>query len=99
MKNNLDITKFTFFLDNVLIKAIQIKERDGIVKPSSYEDKPELGEVIAFGKGRVFDTGIVEPIELKKGDIVLFNRYSATKYNFDGVDHYVVRIEDVVAKQ
>ena len=99
MTSNIDITKFKFFLDNVLIKAIQIEKRDGIIRPANYEDKPELGEVIAYGKGRVFDTGVIEPIELKKGDIVLFNRYSATKYNFDGNDFYVVRIEDVVEKK
>ena len=99
MTNNIDITKFTLFLDNVLIKAVQIEKRGKVVKPASYEDKPELGEVISFGKGRVFDTGVVEPIELEKGDIVLFNRYSATKYNLDGHDYYIVRIEDVIGKQ
>lgn len=96
--NNIDITKFKLFLDNVLVKAIYVQERDGIVKPASYEDKPELGEVISFGSGRVYDTGVKEPIDLKKGDVILFNRYSATKYNISGQDYFIVRVEDIIGK-
>jgi len=99
MTNKFDITKFKLFLDNILVKAIQIEKRGMAVKPANYEDKPNIGEVISVGTGRVFDTGVVEPIDLKKGDTILFNMYSATKYNLDGNEYYVIRIEDVIGKQ
>ena len=95
-KNNIDITKFNILYDNVFVKGVEIKERDGIIKPSSYEDKPELGEVIKVGEGRIFDNGTIVPLKVKIGDTVYFNKYSTTKFNFDGVDYFVVREEDVV---
>ena len=93
----MDITKFRILQDNVLVEALDIKEKDGIIKPSSYEDKPELGIVRSVGKGRMLDNGTIISIDVKVGDTVLFNRYSATKYNLDGNDFFIVREEDIVA--
>ena len=94
-----DITKFRILYDNVLIKAFEIEERDGIIRPSSYEKKPELGIIITVGTGRVFDTGETVPLQVKVGQTALFNKYSATKFNLDGYDYYIVREEDIIGTQ
>ena len=96
-KKNIDITKFHILYDNVMIKSVEISERDGIVKPAQYDDKPEIGEVIGVGEGRIFDNGTIIPLKVKMGDTVFFNKYSSTKFNFDGEDVYVVREEDVIS--
>jgi len=80
-----DITKYTLLHDNVLIKGIKVEEVDGIINPDSYEDKPEIGEVISVGNVKVY-----------VGDKVLFNKYSTTKFNLDGMDFFMVREEDIV---
>lgn len=95
-KKNIDITKFNILYDNVLVKAVEISEKDGIVKPAQYEDKPEIGEVLNVGEGRIFDNGTIVPLKVKKGDTVFFNKYSSTKFNFDGDDIYLVREDDVL---
>lgn len=92
----MDITTFRMLHDNVLIKSIEVREKDGILKPQSYEDKPEVGEVISIGAGRILENGGVTDMMVAVGETVLFNKYSATKFNLDGKDYYVVRQEDVV---
>lgn len=94
--SNLDITKFNVLYDNVFVKGIELEERDGIVKPAQYDDKPELGVVIKVGMGRLFENGEIVPLAVKEGDTVYFNKYSTVKFNFDGNDYYVVREEDIV---
>lgn len=96
-KKNIELQKLNILYDNVFIKGIKIEERDGIYKPAQYEDKTELGEVIGIGEGRIFDNGTVVPLKVKIGDIVYFNKYSYTEFNFDGEKFFVVREEDIVA--
>lgn len=93
---SLDISKFNILYDNVFVKGVEIEERDGIIKPSQYDDKPEIGEVIKVGEGRIFDNGNIVPLKVKAGDTVYFNKYSTVKFNFDGEDYYVLREEDIV---
>lgn len=93
----LDIASFNVLYDNVFVKGIEIEERDGIVKPAQYDDKPELGLVIKIGSGRLFDSGETVPLMVKEGDTVYFNKYSTVKFNFNGEDYFVVREEDIVA--
>jgi len=92
----MDITEFNLFGDKVLVKGIDITERDGIIKPASYEDKPEIGEVISSGPGRTLENGTVVPSQVQKGDVVLFNKYSSTKFNLDGKDYFIVREDDIM---
>mgnify|MGYP001579813282 CR=1 FL=1 len=96
-KKKIDVRDFQILYDNVLIKSTEIGERDGIIKPAQYDDKPEMGEVIGVGEGRIFDNGTIIPLKIKMGDTVFFNKYSSTKFNFDGDDVYIVREEDVIA--
>lgn len=90
------ITDFTILYDNILVKGIEIKEKDGVLTAVSYDDKPELGEVLTVGSGRVFDSGEVIPLVIEIGDTIYFNKYSSTKFNIDGDDYFIVREEDVV---
>lgn len=95
-KVNLQIDKFNILYDNIFVKGIEIEEKDGIIKPSNYDDKPEIGEVLRIGEGRIFDNGTVIPLKVQVGDTIYFNKYSSTKFNFDGEDFYVIREEDVI---
>lgn len=95
-KKNIDIRDFVLLYDNVLLKAISIEKKNGIIKPAQYDDKPELGEVISIGEGRIFDNGTIVPLRVQKGDTIYFNKYSHTKFNFDGEDYYIIREEDIV---
>lgn len=92
----LDIASFNVLYDNVFVKGIEIEERDGIIKPHQYDDKPELGTVIKVGTGRLLDSGSSVPLVVMVGDTVYFNKYSTVKFNFDGEDYFVVREEDIV---
>lgn len=95
--SKIDVSKFNILYDNVFVKGIRVEERDGIIKPAQYDDKPELGEVIKVGNGKLLDNGTVIPLSVKPGDTVYFNKYSTVKFNVDGSDFYVVRQEDIVA--
>lgn len=96
--NKFDIREKTLLYDNVLVKALDMHDEDSPFKdPRSYEDKPEVGEVIKIGQGRIFDNGVVVPLVIKVGEQVLFNKYTSTKFHFDGQDYYTVREEDILA--
>lgn len=83
--------------DNILVKSLIITEKNGVIVPQTYETKPEAGEVVAVGEGRLFDDGDIQPLKVKVGDIVLFNKYLSTKHNLSGQDYYLIREEDVIA--
>lgn len=103
LKINLETSELLY--DNVLVKPISIttaesiKTKDGqtidLARPQGYEDKAELGEVIGFGEGRIFDNGTVIPLKVKKGDLVYFNKYSSVKIRFDTNDYLLIREEDI----
>jgi chaperonin GroES len=86
--------------DRVLLKRIEEQEvrRGGIIIPDSAKEKPQEAEVIAAGKGRVTDDGKVIPLEVKKGDKVLIGKYSGTEVTIDGVEHLILREEEILAK-
>lgn len=93
--NSIDLSKGKILYDNILLRPLVV-ENDGIVlRPQQYEDKPEWGEVIACGEGRIFDSGHIEPIRVKVGDIVLFQKYSAQKLRHRGEDYLIIREEDI----
>ena len=69
----------------------------GIVIPDSAAEKPIRGKVIAVGNGKLLEDGTVRTLDLKKGDRVLFGRYSGTEVKVDGDDLLVMREEDIMA--
>lgn len=98
-KIKLDITKKTLLYDNVLVRIVDVvKVDDVLIDPRQYDDKPDVGEVIATGNGRLQENGNVVPCVVQVGDIVLFNKYSSVKYRNPATseDLLVIREEDVI---
>ncbi|MCJ7586281.1 MAG: co-chaperone GroES [Candidatus Aminicenantes bacterium] len=87
--------------DRVLLKRLEEKgevKRGGIIIPDTAKEKPQEAEVIEAGKGRVNDEGKVVPLEVKKGDRVLIGKYTGTEVTIDGVEHIIVREDEILAK-
>jgi chaperonin GroES len=85
--------------DRLLVKRIEgeAKSKGGIIIPDTAKEKPQEGKVIAAGNGRVNDDGKVVPLEVKKGDRVLFSKYSGSEVTIEGEEHLIIREEDVLA--
>ncbi len=85
--------------DRVLIKRMEEERTSpgGIVIPDTAAEKPIKGEVIAVGQGKVLDSGELRALTLKKGDKVLFGKYSGTEVKLDGEDYLVMKEDDVMA--
>ena len=83
--------------DRVIVKRIeqQRKTASGIVIPDSATEKPEQGEVIAVGAGKLLQDGSIRPVQLKIGDHVLFGKYGGQTVKVDGEELLVLREEDV----
>ena len=84
--------------DRILVRRIEEAgtTRGGLIIPDSAKDKPQEGEVIAVGKGRINDEGKVFPIALKQDDRILFGKYSGTEIKIDGEDFLIMKEEDVL---
>ena len=85
--------------DRVLVFRIKEEEKTsgGIIIPDSAKEKPQEGEVIAVGAGKVDEDGKRIALEVKKGDRVLFGKYAGNEIKIDGVEHLIMREEDIVA--
>ena len=85
--------------DRVVIRRTEEERTSpgGIVIPDTATEKPIKGEVVAVGKGKVLDSGDVRALDLKKGDKVLFGKYSGTEVKVDGEELLVMREDDVMA--
>ena len=85
--------------DRVLIKRIEEKEtvRGGIIIPDTAKEKPQEGEVIAVGAGKI-EKGARIPLDVKVGDRVLFGKYSGTEIKLDDVDYLILREDEILAK-
>ncbi len=85
--------------DRVLIKRIEEKEtvKGGIIIPDTAKEKPQEGEVIAVGAGRI-EKGARIPLDVKAGDRVLFGKYSGTDIKLDDVEYLILREEEILAK-
>jgi len=85
--------------DRLLVKRIEgeAKSKGGIIIPDTAKEKPQEAKVIAVGSGRVTDDGKVVALEVKKGDRVLFGKYSGSEVQIEGEEHLIIREEDVLA--
>jgi chaperonin GroES len=85
--------------DRVLLKRLaeENKTKGGIIIPDTAKEKPVEAEVIAVGPGAVAKDGKVRPMAVKKGDRALFAKYSGSDVVIDGVDHLIMREEDILA--
>ena len=84
--------------DRVLVRRVaeEEKTKGGIIIPDTAKEKPAEGEVIAVGNGKVDDKGKLRPLTVKKGDRVLFSKYSGNDIKIDGVDHLIMREDDLL---
>ena len=84
--------------DRIIVKRIEEEETTsgGIIIPDTAKEKPQEGEVIAVGKGKVGEDGKVQPLDVKKGDKVLFSKYAGTEVNIEDVEHLIIREDDVL---
>ena len=92
------MAKFTPLHDRILVRRVAEAEttRGGIIIPDSAKDKPQEGEVISAGKGKISEEGKVRPLDVKAGDRILFGKYSGTEIKIDGEDFIIMREEEVL---
>ncbi len=85
--------------DRILVKRLESEEKTagGLYIPDTAKEKPCKGQVIAAGPGKVDEKGERVAVSVKKGDMVLFNKYAGTEVKLDGEDHLVLREEDILA--
>jgi len=85
--------------DRVVIKRMEEERMSagGIVIPDTATEKPIKGEIVAVGEGKPLDNGQIRALKVKKGDKVLFGKYSGTEVKVDGTEYLVVREDDIFA--
>jgi chaperonin GroES len=85
--------------DRVLIKRLDGEEKTagGIIIPDNAKEKPMEGVVVATGEGKLLENGKIRPLEVKTGDTVFFRKYAGTEVTLDGVEHMIMREEEILA--
>jgi chaperonin GroES len=85
--------------DRVIVRPLEAEQKTsgGIIIPDNAKEKPQKGEIIAVGPGKVSDKGAKIDMTLKKGDKVLYGKYSGTEVTVDGKDYLIMRESDVLA--
>jgi chaperonin GroES len=85
--------------DRLLIRRIEEKEtvKGGIIIPDTAKEKPQEGEVIAVGNGKILENGTKIPLDVKVGDKILFGKYSGTDIKIDGQEFLILREDEVLA--
>ncbi|MBN1213582.1 MAG: co-chaperone GroES [candidate division Zixibacteria bacterium] len=85
--------------DRVIVKPLEEVEvkKGGIIIPDTAKEKPMEGEIIEIGSGRLNDDGKKMPLEVKKGDRVLYGKYSGTEVSIDGEEFLIMREADILA--
>ena len=85
--------------DRLIVKRLEEEEKTkgGIIIPDTAKEKPIEGKVIEVGKGKIKEDGTTIPMEVKKGDQILFAKYSGTEVKIDGEEHLIMKEDDVLA--
>lgn len=85
--------------DRIIVRRLDEgeKTKGGIIIPDTAKEKPQEGEVLAVGNGKVLEDGKVLPLDLKVGDKILFSKYSGTDIKLEGEDYLILKEEDVQA--
>ncbi|HEY9684922.1 MAG TPA: co-chaperone GroES [Oculatellaceae cyanobacterium] len=94
--NKLDLRPLA---DRVVVKKLDAEEKTsgGIVLPDTAKEKPQQGEVLAVGPGKRDEKGVLQPLEVKVGEKVLFAKYSGTEVKFDGQEFLILSERDILA--
>ncbi len=85
--------------DRVIVERIEAEEKSagGIIIPDTAKEKPQEGRVVAVGKGKRKEDGALIPMDVKKGDAILFAKYSGSEVNIDGKEYLIMREDDILA--
>jgi chaperonin GroES len=85
--------------DRLIVKRLEEEEKTkgGIIIPDSAKEKPQEGEVVAVGSGRINEQGKVTPIDVKVGDKILFSKYSGNEIKIEGEEYLIIREDDIQA--
>ncbi|NUO79426.1 co-chaperone GroES [candidate division KSB1 bacterium] len=85
--------------DRVVVKPLEaeVKKQGNIIIPDTAKEKPMQGEIVAVGPGKTTEAGQKVAMEVKKGDKILYGKYSGTEVTVDGVDYLIMRESDVLA--
>ena len=84
--------------DRVIVLRVdeEAKTAGGIIIPDTAKEKPQEGKIVAVGKGKVGEDGKVQPLDVKKGDRILFGKYAGTEIKLEGEDHLILREDDIL---
>ena len=85
--------------DRVVVEAAPAEEMSsgGIILPDTAQEKPQQGTVAAVGPGKVYDSGKEVAMSVKKGDKILYGKYSGTEFAFEGIEYLIMRESDILA--
>ena len=86
--------------DRIVVRAHEAEDKtaSGIILPDTAKEKPQMGEILTVGPGKTNDNGTMNKMSLKKGDKVLYGKYSGTEVNIDGEELLIMRESDILAK-
>lgn len=84
--------------DRVLVKTLEKKEetRSGLIIPDTAKEKPQEGEIVASGKGKIAEDGKLIPMDVKVGDKILYGKYSGTEVKIEGQEYLIMHQEDIL---
>ena len=85
--------------DRIVIKSLEAEQTtaSGLVIPDTAKEKPQEGEVLAVGPGRIDDKGNRVPLDVAEGDIVIFSKYGGTEVKYDGQEYLLLNARDILA--
>jgi chaperonin GroES len=85
--------------DRILVKRVEEENKTagGLFIPDTAKEKPQKGLVVAVGNGKVQEDGSIRKLDVKEGDKILFSKYSGNEIKMDGVEHLIMREDDVLA--
>ena len=91
---------FTPLGERLIVKPLEEEQTtsSGIILPDTAKEKPQEGEVVAVGPGRVTDDGARVPMEVQTGDRIIYSKYAGTEYKDEGQEYLILRESDVLAK-
>jgi chaperonin GroES len=92
-------TKIRPLADRLIVKRVEEQEQKsvgGIIIPDTAKEKPQEGQVVAVGRGKLNEDGKVIPLDVKAGDRILFGKYSGSEIKIDGEEHLILREDDVL---
>ena len=90
--------KFRPLQDKILVRRVEseTKSAGGIIIPDAAQEKPKQAEIIAVGRGKRLTTGEFASLDVKSGDTIFFNQYAGVEVKLDGVEHLILKEEDIL---